>query len=165
MTTSVRTLISTVMLGAIVLGCGTSGAPSVASVAPSVAPPSAPPSEAASASPGPAASEGVIKLERTGPVGCDSIGVDYTAVTINIDVSSEPDVWAGTDTAKKIAVKWTNGFTTTDQPEPTILGPKGEEVARDGTVINVPAGAYPRLAGYFVCLAPETIYVLETDPQ
>ena len=51
------------------------------------------------------------------------------------------------------------------ESRPTIVGPKGEEVARDGTKIDVPAGAYPRLAGYFVCLAPDAMYILETDPQ
>ncbi len=108
-----------------------------------------------------------IVLERTGPISCDSIGVNYKSATINIDAASDPAVWAGTDTAVpgKIAVKWTDGFTATDGPEIVIRGPKGEEVARDGTVINVPADAYPRLAGYFVCLAPEALYVLETDPQ
>jgi hypothetical protein len=113
------------------------------------------------------ASSGSIVLERTGPIGCDAIGVNYKSATINIDAATDPNVWAGTDTASpgKIAVKWTDGFTATDGPEIVIRGPKGEEVARDGTVIDVPAGAYPRLAGYFVCLAPEAIYVLETDPQ
>ena len=46
-----------------------------------------------------------------------------------------------------------------------IVGPKGEEVARDGTKIDVPSGAYPRLAGYFVCLGTDALYILETDPQ
>ena len=48
---------------------------------------------------------------------------------------------------------------------PTIVGPKGEEVALDGTKIDVPSGAYPRLAGYFVCIAPDALSILETDPQ
>ena len=104
-------------------------------------------------------------LDRTPPIGCDAIGVDYTSATIRIDAASDPDVWAETDAAKKLAVKWTDGFTATDGSPPTIVGPKGEEVARDGTKIDVPSGAYPRLAGYFVCLAPDALSVLETDPQ
>ncbi len=104
-------------------------------------------------------------LDRTEPVGCDSIGIDYTSATIRIDPASDPDVWAETESAKKLAVKWTDGFTTTNGNPPAIIGPKGEEVATDGTKIDIPSGANPRLAGYFVCLGPGAIYILETDPQ
>ena len=142
-----------VLLGAMLLGCG-----SAASSSPSVAPA---PSTAVS----PAGPPGAIVLDRTPSIGCDSIGVDYTSATIRIDASSDPDVWAETEGAKKLAVKWTDGFSATDGSPPTIVGPKGEEVAHDGTKIDVPAAAYPRLAGYFVCLSPDALYVLETDPQ
>ena len=105
-------------------------------------------------------------LDRTEPVGCDAIGIDYKSATIKIDPASDPDVWAETDTAKKLAVKWTAGFQPVDAGAPAVRGPKGEEVARDGTKIDVPAdGSYPRLVGYFVCLAPDALYILETDPQ
>jgi hypothetical protein len=104
-------------------------------------------------------------LTRTGPVGCDAIGVDYKSATIKIDAASDPDVWAETDNGKKLAVKWTDGFTATAGSPPVINGPKGEEVARDGTRIDVPPDANPRLAGYFVCLGTDTLYVLATDPQ
>jgi len=157
-----RTLISVLILGAFVLGCGSATAPSQSpAVAPSL---SAAPSPVASAAQSPLASATGIVLQRTGPIGCDAIGVDYKSATIKIDAASDPDVWAETDTGKKIAVTWTQGFTATDGSAPVINGPNGEEVARDGTVIDVLAGAYPRLAGYFVCLGPEALYVLETDP-
>jgi hypothetical protein len=153
-----RTLISVLVLGAFVVGCDPAAAPSASpAVTPSTSAASAVPSQPASAS--------AIVLQRTGPIACDSIGVDYKSATIKIDAASDPDVWAETDTAKKIAVKWTDGFTATDGSAPVINGPKGEEVAHDGTVIDVPEGANPRLAGYFVCLAPATLYVLEADPQ
>ena len=142
-----RTLIAVLVLGALVLGCSPAPAPS----------PSPTPSQLASAA-------GIV-LQRTGPIGCDAIGVDYKSATIRIDAASDPDVWAETDTGRKIAVNWTAGFTATDGSAPVIRGPKGEEVARDGTRIDVPAAANPRLVGYFVCLAPEALYVLETDPQ
>ncbi len=148
-----RTLITAFLFGALALGCSPAASPSQ-SVAPS-------PSAATS----PLASAAGIVLQRTGPVGCDSIGIDYKSATIKIDAASDPDVWAETDTGKKIAVNWTDGFTATDGSAPVIRGPKGEEVARDGTVIDVPAGANPRLVGYFVCLGPGALYVLETDPQ
>jgi hypothetical protein len=38
-------------------------------------------------------------------------------------------------------------------------------VVTDGQVLEKPAAAYPRLAGYFVCLAPDRIYVLLADPS
>ena len=148
-----RRLCAGILLGAVLLGCGSSASPS-----PSVAP-------APSAAASPVGSAGGIVLDRTPPIGCDAIGVDYKSATIRIDAASDPDVWAETDAAKKLAVKWTDGFTATDGSPPTIVGPKGEEVARDGTKVDVPSGASPRLAGYFVCLGTDALYILETDPQ
>lgn len=148
-----RPLCGGLVLGAVLLGCG----PTASSTS-SVAPP-------ASVGASPVASGAGIVLHRNGPIGCDAIGVDYTSATIRIDADSDPDVWAETDTAKKLAVKWTDGFHAIDGSAPAILGPKGEEVARDGTKVDAPAAAYPRLAGYFVCPAPDALYILETDPQ
>jgi hypothetical protein len=124
-----------------------------------------PAAPSASTTPSQVASATAIVLQRTEPIGCDAIGVDYTSATIKIDAASDTDVWAETDAGKKLAVNWTTGFSAKDEGTPVILGPKGEEVARDGTKIEVPAAAYPRLVGYFVCLGPEALYVLETDPQ
>jgi hypothetical protein len=163
MTYSSRTLISVLALGALVLGCSPAAAPSVSPGGASSQPATAAPSQPASAAPSALASASGIILQRTGPIACDSIGVDYTSATIRIDAASDPDVWAEANTGKKLAVKWTDGFTATDGPPPVINGPKGEEVARDGTVIVVPADSYPRLVGYFVCLSPDTLWVLETD--
>ena len=150
-TRSGRTLITVFIVGAFVLGC------SPAAVTSPSAPPVAPSQ--------PASAAGIV-LQRTGQMGCDTIGIDYKSATIKIDATSDPDVWAETDTERKLAVNWTEGFTATEGDAPVINGPKGEEVARDGTVIDVPAdGSYPRLVGYFVCLAPDALYVQETDSQ
>ena len=131
------------------LGCGPAASPSSSAAAPSVV----------------ASATGIV-LQRTEAIGCDTIGIDYTSATIKIDAASDPDVWAETESGKKLAVNWTAGFTATDAGAPVIAGPKGEEVARDGTRIDVPAdGSYPRLVGYFVCLAPDALYILETVPQ
>jgi hypothetical protein len=86
-------------------------------------------------------------LQQIEPIGSDAIGVDYKSATIKIDAASDPDVRAETDTGKKLAIDWTAGFSATDGSTPVIQGPKGAEVARDGTVIDVPDGAYPRLVG------------------
>ena len=150
-----RALIAGLLLGALVLGCNATASPS----------PTVGPSQPSSAAPSAAGSGTGIVLTRTGPVGCDAIGVDYTSATIKIDAASDPDVWAETNGGKKLALKWTDGFTAKDGSPPVITGPKGEEVARDGTQIVVPADANPRLAGYFVCLGTDTMSILETDPQ
>ena len=157
MTYSIRTMLSVLALGALVLGCSPAAAPSAS--------PAGAPSQPSSVAPSQPSSASGIVLQRSGQVGCDTIGVDYKSATIKIDAASDPDVWAETDTGKKLAVNWTGGFTATDGDAPVINGPKGEEVARDGTVIVVPDGAYPRLVGYFVCLAPDALYIQETDPQ
>ena len=113
----------------------------------------------------PAASAAAIVLQRIDAIACDAIGVEYHSVTIHIDPQSSVDVWAETETATRLKVGWTAGFTATGGTTPVVSGLRGEPVARNGTRIDVPAAAYPRLAGYFVCLAPDAIYVLETDPQ
>lgn len=148
-------LITSLLLGASVLGCNLTSSPSP-SVGPS-GPPSAAPTQAGSGA-------GIV-LARTAPIGCDAIGVDYTSATIRIDAASDPDVWAETNAGKKLVLTWTDGFTAKDGSPPVITGPKGEEVARDGTTIDVPSDATPRLAGYFVCLGSDTISILESDPQ
>ena len=125
--------------------------------------PAASPSQSAAA-PSPVTSAAAIVLQRTEATGCDTIGIDYKSATIKIDAASDPDVWAETEAGKKLAVNWTAGFSASEGP--VVNGPKGEEVARDGTKIDVPAdGSYPRLVGYFVCLGPDALYILETDPQ
>ena len=149
-TRSGRTLLAAFVVGVVALGCG----------------PAASPSLLGSGAVGGRVGGGDRAADGPRPIGCDTIGIDYTSATIKIDAASDPDVWAETETGKKLAVNWTAGFTATDAGAPVITGPKGEEVARDGTKIDVPAdGSYPRLVGYFVCLAPDALYILETDPQ
>ena len=141
-------VVSFLVVGALIVGCGPAAAPSVSLAVPSSV-----------------ASAAGIVLQRTQQNGCDTIGIDYKSATIRIDPSFDPDVWAETDTGKRITVNWTAGFNATDGTPPVIKGPKGEEVARDGTRIDVPDGAYPKLVGYFVCLGPDALYIMETDPQ
>ena len=152
-----RILATVFILGALAAACSPA-----ASAAPSAAPTQA---GSVTAAPSAGSSGAGIVLARTGPIACDAIGVDYSSATIRIDAASDPDVWAETDAGKKLAIAWTDGFVATDATPPVINGPKGEEVARDGTKVSVPADGRPRLAGYFVCLGPDTIHVLEADPQ
>ena len=149
-----RNLVTVFIVGLLVLACSPAASPS-SSAAPPV---SAAPTSVASAS-------GIV-LQRTEANSCDTIGIDYKSATIKIDEASDPDVWAETDTGKKLAVNWTAGFNATDGDPPVVSGLQGEEVARDGTRIDVPAdGSYPNLGGYFVCLAPDALYILETTAQ
>jgi hypothetical protein len=144
--------VTILVAGALMMGCSPAAAPSLTAV------PSLP---AASQ----LASAAAIVLERTGPIGCDSIGIDYTSATIRIDPASDPAVWAETNTGKKLTVKWTAGFGATDGAAPVIRGPQGEEVARDGTKVEASAASNLALAGYFVCFGPDAMSVLETPPQ
>jgi hypothetical protein len=126
-----------------------------------------PPTSGASATAGASAggSAGApILLQRLAPqTGCDAIGVDYRKITIRIDPSAEIQVWADTDKGTQLAIRWAEGFTAEGTP-PVIRGPKGEEVARDGTVLEIPDGAYPRLAGYFVCPGVNSVGVYAEIP-
>jgi hypothetical protein len=128
---------------------------------PSVAPS---PSLEVSPSPPAASAPGIVLQRAPTNLGCDAIPVDYRSVTIHIDSESEIDVWAEADTGTRLAVYWTAGFNATDGDTPVIRGPRGEEVARDGTKIDLAEGAYPPLADYFMCGAPQALYVLEYAP-
>ena len=153
-----------------------------ASVAPT---PSVAPSPSA-----PAASPAAIVLQRAPTnLGCDSIAPGYRSATIHVDPESDivlevnnpaydgtkdkvdVDVWAEVDAAggvepqvvgTRLAVYWTAGFNATDGATPVIRGPRGEEVARDGTRID---GEFTKLTGYFTCLSRNALYVLEIAPQ
>lgn len=150
---------------------------------------SATPGASPSASPAPAAS--IVLQRAPANLGCDSIDPGYRSVTIRIDPESAVelpvfvwtgdsaapqrqavDVWAepgyvpgffepGTTPAPRIAVYWAAGFSATDGEMPVIRGPRGEEVARDGTRIDLAEGVYPPLADYFLCASGNGLYVLD----
>jgi hypothetical protein len=130
---SARNVVAVLIVGALMLGCSPAASPSLSAAPPVSAGPSAGASAAppVSAAPSAGASAAGIVLQRTGPIGCDAIGIDYKSATIKIDAASDPDVWAETETGKKLTVSWTDGFTATNGDAPVINGPKGEEVARD----------------------------------
>jgi len=131
----------------------------------------------------------MIELQRAPTnLGCDAIDPGYRSATIHIDPESaivlevnnpaydgtkdkvNVDVWAEIDTAggaepqkvgTRLAVYWTAGFNATDGTTPVIHGPRGEEVARDGTRID---GEFTKLTGYSVCSSRDAVYILEYVP-
>lgn len=127
--------------------------------------PSVEPSPSLDVSPSaPAARSGIVLERAPTNLGCDAIGVEYSSATIHIDPESDIDVWAQANTGTRLAVYWTAGFNATDGDTPVIRGPRGEEVARDGTKIELAEGAHPALADYFLCAGPNSLYILEYAP-
>ncbi len=96
-------------------------------------------------------------------MGCDTIGVDYREVTFHVDPGTTDPVTAFADTGRVLRTFWSAGFqgSAADQ---AVLDPAGVVVATDGEVLTVPPNAYPRLHGYFVCLAPDALYILSSEP-
>ena len=106
-----------------------------------------------------------IVLQRvTGDLGCDTIGVDYTSLTFHIDPGATEQVIALTNRAVTLKTYWSMGFQPGSDAERVIRDGAGKVVVSDGDPLLVPAASYPRLAGYFVCLAPDAIYVFSQDP-
>jgi hypothetical protein len=166
------------LAGVLVAGCGAAATPTPA-VPPSSPAPTGSASPAASATsvssptaaasattaPSPAPTPRAIALrEAPANLGCDAIGVDYTRMTFRIDPGAAEQVIAATDTSAQLLTYWSPGFRQAPGGERAIVDPAGKVVVTDGQVLEKPAAAYPRLAGYFVCLAPTAIYVLLTDP-
>ena len=112
-----------------------------------------------------ASSGGTIALhEAPANLGCDTIGIDYKSMTFHIDPAAAEQVSATTDTGVTLVTYWSVGFVPGTDSERVIRDPAGKVVVTDGEVLQVPAAAYPRLAGYFVCLGTDKIYVLLNDP-
>jgi len=137
------------------VACATSGQAGPTSSAPAA---SAPPSAAASGST-------IVLHEAPANLGCDSIGVDYTSMTFHIDPAASEQVSATTDTGLTLVTYWPAGFQPGADNERVIRDTTGKVVLSDGEVLQVPPAAYPRLGGYFVCLAPTSVYVLLADPS
>jgi hypothetical protein len=140
------------------VACATSGQSSPASGAPGAT--------ASPAAPAPAGTSGstIALHEAPANIGCDSIGVDYTSMTFHIDPAATEGVSALTNTGVTLVTYWAAGFQAGAGGERAVRDPSGEVVVSDGDVLQVPPAAYPRLGGYFVCLAPTKLYVLLNDP-
>jgi hypothetical protein len=98
-------------------------------------------------------------------LGCDTIGIDYRRMTFRLDPAAAEQVVAVTDTNVQLRTNWSAGFAQAPGGQRAIVDPAGKVVVTDGQTLDVPQAGYPRLAGYFVCLAPTQIYVLLKDPS
>ena len=127
---------------------------------PSAAPPSGAPSVAPSGAP---ASGAAVTLQPApADLGCDTVAPEYSSVTFHIDASAGDDVTATTNAGATLKTFWSVGFVggATD-----VQDPSGQVVVKDGEVLDIPQGAFPRLKGYFVCPSRDAVYVLLQDPS
>jgi hypothetical protein len=96
---------------------------------------------------------------------CDAIGVDYHNVTFHIDAEAAEQVFAVADTGVPLVTYWAAGFLPGTAAERVVRDPAGQVVVADGDVYPIPEAAQAQLRGYFVCLAPDALYVLLADPS
>jgi hypothetical protein len=125
------------------------------------------PAPSASAVPASAPASGAQIVLQTAPgdLGCDTIGVDYREVTFQIDPAAAEQVTALASTGTVLHTFWAAGFRGGSAADKTVLDPTGAVVVTDGEKLAIPAGAFPRLKGYFVCPSPDALYILAADPQ
>jgi hypothetical protein len=100
-------------------------------------------------------------LDRTEPIGCDTIGVDYKSATIKID-GVRSRVWAETDTAKKLAVM--DGGLPAGDSGARHRGRRAKRSPATGRRSTsrrtaIQAGRVLRVLG------TDALYILEADPQ
>ncbi len=149
---SMTRIIRWIAVAVLVAGCA-AGAPAT-------------PSASALPASAPAASGGEIALQPAPPnMGCDTIGVDYREVTFQIDPAAAEQVTALASTGTVLHTFWAAGFRGGSAADKTVLDPTGAVVATNGEELAIPAGAFPRLKGYFVCPSPDALYILAADPQ
>jgi hypothetical protein len=121
---------------------------------------SAPPASA------PAGSGAAIELQSApADLACDTIGVDYREVTFQFDPGSTTQVTALANTGLVVRTFWSAGFRGGTADNKVVFDPTGAVVVSEGDKLAIPEGAFPRLKGYFVCPAPEALYILAADPQ
>jgi hypothetical protein len=125
------------------------------------------PSAAPSATPGssPTAAPGALVLDQVPDnIGCDAIGVDYTAVTFHIDVTATPQIWAVANTGTSLLVRWVSAFAAGPGTEPNVVDASGAVVLEDGDTLDLPEGGWPDLHGHMVCPGPNSLTVLDEAP-
>jgi hypothetical protein len=129
------------------------------SASPSLSPASTPgASTTASAAP---SSAGIALHETPDNLGCDSIAIDYNAVTFHIDPAAAEHVSAMTDTGVSLVTYWPAGFSASTAAERSVRDAGGKLVASDGEVLQAGQG----LHGYRVCLSTSKLDVMLTVPS
>ena len=98
-------------------------------------------------------------------LGCDAMAPPYGSVTFRIDATAPEQVVALADTGATLSTFWSAAFVGGSSGESLVRDPAGSVVVRDGEVLRIPDGSWPRLAGYFVCPSSNALYVLFVDPQ
>jgi hypothetical protein len=141
--------IAILVIAAAVAGCIGAGTPSAA-------PPDAAPSSPV------ASGAGLVLQPAPANLGCDTMAVPYRSVTFKIDPSAADQVTASTDQGGTLRTFWSVGFVGRAAE---VQDPRGQVVARDGDVLQIPQDAFPRLKGYFVCPSTDALYVLLQDPS
>ena len=111
----------------------------------------------------PAGSPGIVLRQAPANLGCDAIGWEgepYKSLTFHIDPDAAEQVWAESDTGATLTTQWSEGFQAGTPEERVVRDPQGGVFIADGEVVEVPEGANLMVKGYFICLRPETLYVL-----
>lgn len=122
------------------------------------------PSASPSAVPSP--SDPGFALERTpADFGCDSMLPPYRSFVIHIDPSAAEPVWAIADTNARLRVLWGATDRGLGGTKAEIVDASGHVLARDGTRIAIPDGAWPSLLGRFVCPGTDAVYVTDQPAQ
>lgn len=158
-------LVALILFAACTTGGPTQSSPASATVAP--ASPALSPTQPAPTPevPSPTAKATIVLRQAPANLGCDAIGIDYKSLTFDIDPEATEQVSAEADTGVTLQTYWSAGFQPGTDAERTVRDPGGLVVVADGDVLQVPAAGFPRLAGYFVCLAPDKLFVLLEDPS
>ena len=123
---------------------------------------------APTATPGssPTAAPGALVLDRAPDnLGCDAIGVEYSSVTFHLDPSASPQVWAVTNKGGPLRVRWDSTFSGGTASDPSVLDAVGTVVVRDGDTLSILDREWPELRGYFVCAAPNELFILSHAPD
>lgn len=121
---------------------------------------------APSATPVASAPAGTIQLNMApANLGCDAMGVPYRSLTIRVDPAAADQVTGLTDDNAPLKTFWSAGFVGGPLDDPAVLDPDGNVVARDGEIVVIPDGQWPRLHGYFVCPSADAVYILLADPS
>lgn len=105
--------------------------------------------------------------EAPANLGCDSIGwpdeiEPYSSLTFRIDPAAQEQVRAVSDTGRELITYWEAGFVPGSAAELAIRDPDGQVVVHDEEVVATAAGW--DLHGHFVCMNPDELYVMLTQP-